>query len=126
MTTARTAARTAAASRARRGETPTEEARRIANFFLTMLPHDVQTQQIQRAQVAGYTWVGVATITVTGDDVLRPGDAARLVHVTTATLRKWVQARILSRTGSGYRVDDLYEAQATMVERRMTRRRSAA
>lgn len=115
-----------AAARARRGETPTEEARRIANHFLTMLPNEVQTLQIQRAQIAGYDWVGVAIVTVTGDDVLRPSDAGRLIHVTAATLRKWVQGGVIARTGRGYRVDDLYAAKAAMIERRMTRNRRSA
>lgn len=105
-----------------RTETPTEEARRVANYFLTLLPHEVQTLQIQRAQVAGYSWVGAVVVDVAADDVLGPSDAARLVHATSDMLRSWVRMGVLTRTGSGYRVADVYAAQAAVTVRRQTRR----
>jgi hypothetical protein len=110
-----------AAPRRLRTETPTEEARRVANFFLTLLPADEQARQTQRAHAGGYSWIGAAVVHVTGDDILMPSDAARLVHATADILRGWVRLGVLERTGRGYLVKDVYAAKATIVERRATR-----
>lgn len=108
------------------GDTPTERARRIANSLLMLLPADERPVWTARAHAIGETWLGETLVRWTADDVVPPGEAARLVHKTTADLRKWVQMGLLKRSGSGYRVGDVLDAAATAQQRRAARGRRVA
>ena len=108
------------------GDTPTERARRIANSLLMLLPADERPVWTARAHAIGETWLGETLVRWTADDVVPPGEAARLVHRTTADLRKWVQTGLLKRIGRGYRVGDVLDASAQASQRRTTRTRRVA
>lgn len=103
------------------GDTPTERARRIANSLLMLLPADERPVWTARAHAIGETWLGETLVRWTADDVVPPGDAARLVHRTTADLRRWVHDGLLKRVGRGYRVGDVLDAAAGAHQRRATR-----
>jgi hypothetical protein len=106
------------------GDNPTERARRIANSLLALLPAEEVPVWTARAHALGETWLGVDLIRWSSDDVLKPAEAARLVHRTTADLRRWVHNGYLSRTGRGYRAGDVIDAAAEARRRRGTRRRT--
>lgn len=103
------------------GDTPTERARRIANSLLALLPEDERPVWAARAHALGETWLGDTLIRWSADDVVSPGEAAAIVHRTTADLRKWVQRDYLSRVGKGYRVGDVIDAARSVRERRASR-----
>jgi hypothetical protein len=103
------------------GDTPTERARRIANSLLMLLPAEERPVWAARAHAIGETWLGETLVRWTADDVVIPAEAARLVHKTTADLRKWVQMGLLARKGDGYRVGDVLDASAEAQRRRRTR-----
>lgn len=105
------------------GETPTEQARRIANHLLTLLPEPTRTQLVTQARAAGITWLGPTPVVYDDDEVLPPGEAAALVHRRPGDLRQWVAMGVLVRQGGGgYRVRDVYAAQAAIRARRTHRR----
>jgi hypothetical protein len=103
------------------GDTPTERARRIANSLLALLPDDERPMWAARAHALGETWLGETLLRWSVDDVVTPGEAAALVHRSTADLRKWVQRGVLARTGKGYRVGDVIDASAAVRASRATR-----
>jgi hypothetical protein len=105
------------------GDTPTERARRIANSLLALLPADERPVWVARAHELGESWLGEHLLRWTSDDVVSPAEAASLVHVKTADLRRWVSMGVLRRTGKGYRVGDVIDATAEVRRRRSTRRR---
>lgn len=102
-------------------DSPTDRARRIANSLLALLPADERPVWTARAHALGETWLGETLLRWTADDVVTPGEAAQLVHRSTADLRWWVREGELKRTGKGYRVGDVLDASAAMRRRRETR-----
>lgn len=107
------------------GDTPVERARRIANSLLALLPAPERPMWAARAHALGETWLGEDLLRWTPDDVVTPAEAARLVHRTTADLRKWVQMGVLERNGTGYRVSEVLDAAAEVRRLRSTRRRGS-
>lgn len=104
-------------------DTPTERARRIANSLLALLPADERPVWVARAHALGETWLGEHLLRWTAEDVVRPAEAAALVHRTPADLRRWVSMGVLKRTGRGYRVGDVIDASAAVARRRSARKR---
>lgn len=105
------------------GDTPVERARWIANSLLALLPAEERPVWAARAHALGETWLGESLARWGTDDVVRPGEAAGIVHRTTADLRQWVKRGHLARTGNGYRVGDVIDAAAKVRELRATRQR---
>jgi len=106
------------------GDTPLERARRIANDLLALLSDADRHVAVVTARAVGETWLGASLLRWTNDDVIAPSEAAGLVHATPAHLRSWVRMGVLTRTGRGYRVQDVLDASAEVHKRRQTRTRS--
>lgn len=102
-------------------DSSTERARRIANSLLALLPAEERPVWTARAHALGETWLGETLLRWTAEDIVRPGEAAQLVHRSTADLRWWVHIGVLERVGKGYRVGNVLDASAEMRRRRETR-----
>lgn len=103
------------------GDTTTQRARRIANSLLALLPAEERPVWAARAHALGETWLGESLLRWTADDVVKPAEAAQLVHRTTADLRNWVRIGVLGRNGNGYRVGDVLDASAEIQRRHAAR-----
>jgi hypothetical protein len=104
------------------GDTPVERARRIANSLLTLLPGDEQPLWMARAHGYGETWLGSSLVRWTADDVVTTAEAADMVHVLPATIRRWHSDGELPNRGRGrYRVGDVLDASAARRQRRAKR-----
>ena len=91
-------------------DTQTDRARRIANSLLLELPEPQRDMWTARAHAVGETWLGSSMVRWTADDVVSTAEAAELVHVSPATIRKWHSAEGLRAVGRGrYRVGDVLD-----------------
>lgn len=71
------------------GDTPTERARRIANSLLALLPEPDRGAAIAQARAVGESWLGANLLRWDKSDVITTAEAAELLHVGAATIRKW-------------------------------------
>lgn len=81
------------------GDTPTDRARRIANSLLVQLAPDQQREAIVAARAVGETWLGADLLRFEADDIVTTEQAAQLVHVSPAMIRKWHSRGLLERAG---------------------------
>lgn len=92
---------------------PVDRARRIANTLLAHLPDDLQADMIRAARLVGETWLGASLLRFTVDDVVTTGQAAEVIHVGAATIRKWHSLGYLDNQGTGrYRLGDVLDCAA--------------
>lgn len=95
-----------------RGDTATDRARRIANTLLGLLDPAERARVITAARAVGETWLGAEMMRWADDDVITTAEAAQLVHVSPAMVRKWHSQGRLPRAGvepGRYRVADVLE-----------------
>lgn len=75
------------------GETAVEEARRIANHLLALLPSDARDRLTAQAQAAGMRWLGSSVLVYDDDRAVPTRVAAELVGVPESTVRRWACTR---------------------------------
>ena len=71
------------------GETAVEEARRIANHLLALLPADARDRLTAQAHAAGMRWLGSSVVVYDDDRAVTTRVAAELVSVPESTIRRW-------------------------------------
>ena len=101
------------------GDTATDRARRIANSALDEVPEPTRTKLIELAHALGETWLGATLMRWTPDDTITSEQAAQLVHVAPATIRKWRSRGHLHANQDGhYKVSDVLACAAARRQRR--------
>ncbi len=84
------------------GDNATDRARHVANSLLALLPDTERSRAIVSARAVGETWLGANLLRWDTSDKVTTGQAAELVHVKPATIRKWHSTGQLQNCGTGY------------------------